>query len=754
MHRSRMHAARKQKAKESTIYNQFNSLHLPPRTGSSKKRGHGCEQLSQSDMTRLALMTIIRKVTQALAIALAVSTSAQAQAPYAINTATTTVEQATLLSWSSETNTLYRISYADQIIDPALGYTVWNTLYDNYLSHGTNTFVADAGNYDIDPQVPHPKYSPMRFYRIENRGQNNGSNPAVSITSPGDGATLSDEVTVVVSAASDQMLTSVRLYVDGEEQYDSDDGTNFVINTTEWADGPHRLFAVAKAQSGFTGLPEDNSVTYGSSVSSYVNVTFNNLITRYDFSQAFFVPGDGQTQTVSAVFAANANWSLQVQDESSNVVRSVTGSGTSMSWDFNGNDSNGTQLPPALYWYVLTAQTNGLASLISDPPGGDTGSDPPPLPNSMMTTAGGTLAPVTPGQAIALGMDHYYAEPPPYPPEFVNGKWLPWEEVHGPIPPLEIPIARSLLNRVTASAASALTGDSIVGGARAEAAYAGPSSQTSKAPQRKPKQRHIGVKGTFGYLYQDYPDGLHCRPPKLLYPIPPYYVKIDGYPAGGWVESNPEPETVDMAKAFKNAMVNSGYTNKFCKGSGQWTANDLKGSSALINTVNLGVLNTHASYGETVEAAGQPLHTYIWLADGTYIRLNDMRLGAPGPNGLRWMTLVTCNTLRDQNIQTYLNQGWMDLIISANLHLLLGSETTISVNDDTMKYYAQNLKNGETLVNAWYHAVRRADTECSPPPSGTRVVRIMGRQPCFGDKLMDWSDPEEGISSTSAQVYP
>ena len=59
-----------------------------------------------------------------------------------------------------------RIQYADALATNAGGSTTWQTLYDAYPSQGTNTFIGDFGNYYADPIIPHPKYSPMRFYRI------------------------------------------------------------------------------------------------------------------------------------------------------------------------------------------------------------------------------------------------------------------------------------------------------------------------------------------------------------------------------------------------------------------------------------------------------------------------------------------------------------------------------------------------------------------------------------------------------------
>ena len=192
-----------------------------------------------------------------------------------------TPEKAIQLHWASNTNEVYEIDYADTLIDTNTGSTTWTTLYTEYPSQGTNTFIADCGNFDTTPEIVHPKNSPMRFYRVVLTEANTSpSNPTVSIISPTNGATVSDTIIVQVSASSPELLTEVRLYIDGEQQWASNDGSNFVVNTCEWLNGNHVLFATAKSQSGLEGIANGGTITYGRTVSSFVNVIFNNLITH------------------------------------------------------------------------------------------------------------------------------------------------------------------------------------------------------------------------------------------------------------------------------------------------------------------------------------------------------------------------------------------------------------------------------------------------------------------------------------------
>lgn len=307
-----------------------------------------------------------------------------AQTNLNFNNVTATSEGAILLSWNSTTNEVYEIDYADALNTNADGTTTWLPLYTDYPSHGTNTFIADAGNYDISPEIPHPKLSPMRFYRIMLVQANDSpSNPSVSILSVTNGTSLSGDVTVKVFASSSEILSDVKLYIDGEEQWSSIGSTNsggtnnFVINTCEWPNGPHTLFATAKSQSAFEGVANGGVVTYGRSVSPYANVTFDNLITRFDFSEPFFEPALGQTQQVTAAFTANVNWTLNIQDVNSNTVRTVTGTGGSMLYNWDGTGDGGVAISDGVYTYLLTVQTNGLALPAAG--GGGGGGSPPSL---------------------------------------------------------------------------------------------------------------------------------------------------------------------------------------------------------------------------------------------------------------------------------------------------------------------------------------------------------------------------------------
>jgi len=147
--------------------------------------------------------------------------------------ASATDEGAIRLSWASASNEVYEIDEADALIDTNTGSITWNLLYDNYPSQGTNTFWLDTGNYNLAPQILHPKYMPMRFYRIVDLGADTTSDePSVSIISPTSGTVVAGELTITVIASTDQpVIAGTKLYVDGQEMQGPDSVTNHVDST-------------------------------------------------------------------------------------------------------------------------------------------------------------------------------------------------------------------------------------------------------------------------------------------------------------------------------------------------------------------------------------------------------------------------------------------------------------------------------------------------------------------------------------------
>jgi Family of unknown function (DUF6345)/Bacterial Ig domain/FlgD Ig-like domain len=592
----------------------------------------------------------------------------------------------------------------------------------------------------------------MRFYRVVMTGTNTGPNPTITITSPTNGATVSSNLTVTISASSDQLLVQTILYVDGQEMPPSDDGSNFVINTCEWWNGQHTLFAVAKSQSAFEGNPHDPQPTYGRTTSSYVNVTFNNLISEIAFSQPFFEPSLGQTQQVTANFAANCDWTLQIQDVNSNVVRTATGSGNSMEFDWDGMGDGETNIPDGVYHYVISAETNGEADEIVGGGSGGSGGGSPPSPDFAFANTSELWTLSSEGDdAVPLIL---------YPPGFDTNDLTIFSAT-----PSEISAARAPVSRASFSSMDRGGGFSPDGSGSLSS-----SSQSATAPVRPPPKPVKGAVGTIDIAYEQYlPQGFdttHGPPTGWPYPVQPQYVAIDGTNATSGLYFDRIITAKTIGDNFSQAM--KGWKTVFDKGNDDVTYTDLKktslGGNSIFNNVNFGVLLGHGSYSTTAEDDNIK-YSYFWLwnshNDGipntaVPMRFSDFDFGGSDPtNGLRWMTVIACNLLNQSDFNSMKNNS--KLPINGNLHLLNGVAGAFpGFNDAIGTYYATNLLGGATIRQAWVNAGITAYSKFNLGNVGTITFVTEGWPDCMDDQLLLYSSPDSGdtVQYQFAPVYP
>ncbi len=682
-----------------------------------------------------------------------------------------TPEKAIQLHWASNTNEVYEIDETDALNTNADGTTAWNMLYNDYPSQGTNTFWLDTGDYNSVPGIPHPKYEPMRFYRVVMTGTNTGGdNPTITIISPTNGTTVSSNLTVTISASSDQLLVQTILYVDGQEMPPSDDGSNFVINTCEWWNGQHTLFAVAKSQSALEGNPHDPQPTYGRTASSYVNVTFNNLISEVAFSQPFFEPSLGQTQAVTATFAANCNWTLQIQDVNSNTVRNASGSGVSMEFDWDGTGDGGTNIPDGVYHYLISAETNGESDeIVGGGSGG--GSDGPPSPDFARSSSIGSdstrLWAISPNSEAILPLAIF-------PPGFDTNDFTIVQASQSQVQALTETVLAADKPVTTAKSAKLIGGNG--GGSFFEADaspdYSGSAGQSTTAPVRPPPKPVKGNVGTIGIAYEQYlPQGFattHGPSTGWPYPVQPQYVAIDGTNAtsGQYFDYIVTAKTI--GDNFSQAMQNGGWKTVFNKGNDGVTYTDLKktslGGNSIFNNVNFGVLLGHGSYSTTAEDDNIK-YSYFWLWNShnnaipntaVPMRFSDFDFGGSDPtNGLRWMTVIACNLLNQSDFNSMRSHS--KLPINGNLHLLNGVAGGFpGFNAAIGTYYATNLLGGATIRQAWVNAGITAYSGFNLGNVGTITFATEGWPDCLNDQLLLYSSPDSGdtVQYESAPVYP
>ncbi|MCI0556066.1 MAG: hypothetical protein L0287_34415, partial [Anaerolineae bacterium] len=88
-------------------------------------------------------------------------------------------------------------------------------------------------------------------------------------------------------------------------------------------------------------------------------------ITNYNVIPSYFSPNGDTIQdatTASATFNVSVNWTLNIKNYLNAIVRSATGSGTSMSYLWDGKDSAGVLQPDGVYTFELLVGSGELTS--------------------------------------------------------------------------------------------------------------------------------------------------------------------------------------------------------------------------------------------------------------------------------------------------------------------------------------------------------------------------------------------------------
>jgi hypothetical protein len=669
------------------------------------------------------------------------------------------VEGAIRLSWNSTSNEIYEIDYADSLIDTNTGSITWSMLYEEYPSQGTNTFCLDTGNYSSDPEIVHPSQFPTRFYRVVLTGSNmTATVPKVLITSPTNNADINGVISVGVTAVSDQFFLSTKLYVDGQEMNTpdvstnwTDSGTNYItdtynINSCEWPNGPHTLFATARCQSGLSGAHDFSAVTVGYGVSSFVPVTFDNLITRVAFSQPLFTPEDGQTQNVSAIFAANVNWTLEIQDADNNDVRTTNGSGGTLSFAWDGTGNGGTNLPVGTYTYLITAATNGLA-LPAVVGGGDGGGGSLPSPDFAMMWA---MPSEDSGDVVPLAL---------YPPGFDTNSLTIFEATTSEM---------TALRDAVMGTESRSTLSSSGGGGGVAASYSGGSSQSSRSPTRPPIKPVKGRAGVYGVAYQTFSangtNGFSLGPP--LNGILSQHVGLEGFAAGQSTFSYPPLAEYKRESAnFVESMKKGNWSQGFAKVDDKLAISDLRGSGTIYNSVKLGLLMLHGTYGTSQDftsGAGGSKQMYFPITSGhgaAYLRMSEMSFGSSDTNGLKWMAIAACNSLFHTDWNNMQSMGVKPY--NANLHLFLGTDTVVWTDDHIMEIWAKYMTKGKgtnatpmKIKDAWINAAKDAYAQSGFNYTNAMKFAYAGDTSCIDDTTSSTTTPGGTWTYSSQTVWP
>ena len=141
-----------------------------------------------------------------------------------------------------------------------------------------------------------------------------------------------------------------------------------------------------------------------------------------------------------------------------------------------------------------------------------------------------------------------------------------------------------------------------------------------------------------------------------------------------------------------------------------------------------------------------------------YLRMSDMNLGSATTNGLQWMGILACNSLRQGNWNSMRSAS--RLPINSNLHLILGANSVIWTGDHVASYWAKYMtigKNGSApyqIQAAWYQGARDVYAETKFNYTNAITMSVAGDSACQGDTLQNNSAPGGSTFYTPNQVWP
>ncbi|MGH7953450.1 MAG: DUF6345 domain-containing protein [Limisphaerales bacterium] len=610
----------------------------------------------------------------------------------------------------------------------------------------------------------------MLFYRILDEGSDSllTDEPTVGIDVLTNNTIVSGELTFTVTAATDQPgLHGTILYVDGQEMQGADSTTNYTIgstnyetdtysiNTCEWLNRTHILFATTEATSQYSSQENGGAVLTGHGVSPFVSVLFNNLVEGISFSQPSFDPSSGQTQQVSAVFPLNSDWTLNIVDVYSNVVQTASGSGMSMLYNWDGT-SNGTNLPNGLYYYYITAQTNGESDeIVGGGSGGSSGGSPPSPDFAFSETPELWAMSADDSDAVPLAI---------YPPGFdTNGLTI------FSASPAEINAARTSVSRTSfGSMDSGFSPDGI-----GDPSYVTPlpnPQPSPPTPQRPPNNPVRGLAGTIGVAADTYTANGTTNGPSVGPLDNGYHIGLYIYMQGSTsARSNPpRPEHKTEVSTFVKTMQFYGWSNPLNEIDDQLNINDLRGSGSKFNSVNMAIFLGHGTYGTSADNASgangceQMYYTVTSGTSAQYLRLSEMNMGGAGANGLKWMVLDQCYSLFHANWSNMQSLGVKPY--NSNMHLILGAQTETWTSSRKWENFAHYMNYGTSILaghyspltirNAYYQATQDAFHGVSLPPGTTTTLAVAGDSACLDDTLQSTNTPSGSWQWTSQPVYP
>ncbi len=279
--------------------------------------------------------------------------------------------------------------------------------------------------------------------------------------------------------------------------------------------------------------------------------------------------------------------------------------------------------------------------------------------------------------------------------------------------------------------------------------YSGSSSQSSRAPRRPPINPVKGRAGVYGVAYQTYSAngrGFTIAPPDNGLHIG-IKIGMEGHtPGTSTFIYPPLKEYTREANNFISQMKKGNWSKGFARVDDKLGINDLRSSGAnIFNTVKLGLLLLHGTYGTTVDYnANQAMQMYFPITSGhsaQYIGMAEMKFGGSGTNGLQWMAIAACNSLFHTDWSSMATAGVQPY--NGNLHLILGADSIIWTGDHVASYWAKYMTVGKvpgapmSIQGAWIAGAQDAYAETGFHYTNTMNFAASGDAACQTDAAIN-----------------
>jgi Family of unknown function (DUF6345) len=756
------------------------------------------------------MKTIKRKIIAAAALFIFAMFHGQAQTNIIIKSPVIAADRTAKISWNAQTGAVYQVWAADSLTAIGNQGLKWIVRDADCVSKGTNAEWMDVGNPQQIPRLLPPRFQPMRFYRVEKVKQATLTpSPTVALslsqTNPISGDLYASVSVTLVD--TNQQLSVVNVFVDGQKLYSLPNQSFTVfINSCEWPNGAHEIYAVATAVDTGETLPdsdaatETNSANFAVGVSSSKFVTFSNYISQFFVAVPFFAAG--QTQEVVATFAEDSCWRLTVLNYQDTPVRQFTGQNSSLYAAWNGNDDSGNPLPYGFYDYYIEARPSrfgclsGMSSMapssaskIVSPNKATTEISSGAEGKVMMTPAAMQFDRSSSGVVENIKIPSLNPAPPAIEAQSravatfeetpmvvsYNGKNKLINGVPAILYP-PAPTARELSSKgVTAAKSSG--GSKLVDSPQnsdfPDMVY------TTRTPNRIPGNLFFGFAGTVGIGYQGH------HPKSGSFGLPPGGVVSLSHPPYG-----PLKNASTIANGFSINMGFAGWRTSFLLGDDDFNSADLfpilgtgTGTGTFASQCNFGLLVGHMTAAAHIDNDYFTTHSYYPVYNtaqpGAYqwIPFPGMDFGNPsGTSKLRWMALYGCDSIREQDY----NDLWTKFLIPMppNVRLLLGSEEGVFIHPSFGYRFAASLNGWTTqdgapmtIFNAWCDAAAYADQQTAKSLRyrifglGTRHMTAIYRDDSqegswrtIGDSIWNWGTDISydwyDVSFVSQQVYP